>query len=307
MSDNRVLVVGATGQTGRAATTALLAISKSVRVLVRSEAKGRRFSDLGCDVHIGDVLDPNAVRRAVAGVAGIAACLGAGHDPKSDPPIERIEIDGNGYLIDAAAASEAKPHLVYVSSLNIEQAAYARPWAVKLDTEARLKESGVPHTIVRPSNLTESITGDFVRNGVAYLAGRFKKPTSPISTHDVGAIIARCFDLPEARGQTYELFGPEAVRFPDVIRRWHAVTGDPVKFRWMPLFAFRLFASMTKGGSPMMPAIYTLVRAFNQLDWSGDPAQTRQLRGHDLLTIEKAAERSKPANAARAAAGRTRG
>jgi len=73
---------------------------------------------------------------------------------------------------------------------------------------------------VRPSNFTESIAGDFVSNGVASLAGRFPHPTSPISVHDLGQIAARCVAELGPSGRVHDLFGPETMSFPDVIRRW---------------------------------------------------------------------------------------
>ena len=39
----------------------------------------------------------------------------------------------------------------------------------------------------------------------------------------------------------------------------------------------------------MFPVIYSLIRSFNELDWSGDAAESRRLAGRELLGVEDAA------------------
>jgi hypothetical protein len=39
-------------------------------------------------------------------------------------------------------------------------------------------------------------------------------------------------------------------------------------------------------------AIYTLIRSFNELDWSGHAAASRRLAGRELLTVHDAARLS---------------
>jgi hypothetical protein len=41
----------------------------------------------------------------------------------------------------------------------------------------------------------------------------------------------------------------------------------------------------------MFPVIYTLIRSFNELDWSGDAAVTRRLLGRAPLTVEESARK----------------
>jgi uncharacterized protein YbjT (DUF2867 family) len=55
-------------------------------------------------------------------------------------------------------------------------APYAKPFAAKLETESALRRSSLPFTILRPSNFTESVAGDFVDRGVANLARSGRGP-----------------------------------------------------------------------------------------------------------------------------------
>jgi nucleoside-diphosphate-sugar epimerase len=77
-----VLVTGATGEVGRRFVPRLLRHSggpgDTVRVLVRDETRGEPFAALGAQVAVGELRDPDAVRKAVAGadaVVNIAAAF----------------------------------------------------------------------------------------------------------------------------------------------------------------------------------------------------------------------------------------
>jgi uncharacterized protein YbjT (DUF2867 family) len=284
------LVVGATGQSGRAAVAALVRRGLPVRVLLRSGTKSASFLGAGCEVASGDLTKPETLGPALDGVTSIVNFVGVGHDLRTRPTtIDAVEVAGNRNLIAAAVDGGASPHIVYLSVLMAERAPYAKPFAVKAQTEIALRRSGLPFTILRPSNLTESIVGDFVSNGVANLAGRFPHSTSPISVHDLGDIAARCVTEVEPAGAVHDLFGPEAMSFPEVIKRWATARGETVKFRTMPLPAFRIVTMVAAPVRPLFPTIYSLVRSFNELDWSGDPAEAQLLAGHGLRTVTDAA------------------
>jgi len=75
----------------------------------------------------------------------------------------------------------------------------------------------------------------------------------------------------------HDLFGPETISFPDVIRQWAGARHETVKFRSMPLSAFRVLTAAAAPVRPLFPVIYSLIRSFNELDWSGDDAESRAL------------------------------
>jgi NAD(P)H dehydrogenase (quinone) len=287
------LVVGATGQSGRAVVEALRERGAPVRVLLRPGRDTEPFRRLGCDVAVADLTRAETLPAAVAGVEGIALFVGVGHDLHTRPSaIRAVEIDGSRALLEAVVASGAAPHVVYLSALAAEHAPWARPFTAKLETERSIRELGLPFTILRPSNFTESITGDFVQDGVANLAGRFPHETSPLSVHDLGAIAARALAELGPSGAVHELFGPETLTYRQVIETWAAARGETVRVRTMPLAAFRAVATVASPVRPLLPVIAELIRSFNELDWSGDPDEARKLAGRDLLTVVQAAVRS---------------
>ena len=284
------LVVGATGQSGGAVVDALCARAAPVRVLVRPGRETASFRARGCDVVVGDLTRPASLPAALEGVTGVALFVGIGHDTRTRPrEVRAVEIEGNRALIGLAAATGSAPAVVYLSALMVEHAPWVRPFAAKSETERRIRDSGLPFTILRPSNFIESIVGDFTQNGVANLAGSFPHPTSPLSVRDLGAIAARVLTEIGPSGAVHELFGPATLTYRQVIERWAAARDEPVRFRSMPLAAFRALATLASPARPMLPIIAELMRSFNELDWSGDPTEARRLAGRELLTVSQAA------------------
>ena len=61
------VVSGATGQTGSVVAKKLLEENLPVRVIVRSEEKGKKFKDLGAEVAVADLQDADALTEALRG------------------------------------------------------------------------------------------------------------------------------------------------------------------------------------------------------------------------------------------------
>ena len=65
----RVLITGATGDTGRAAVREAIKLGLSVRAMVhRQDARSDALAALGAEIVFGDLLEINTVRAAMEGV-----------------------------------------------------------------------------------------------------------------------------------------------------------------------------------------------------------------------------------------------
>jgi uncharacterized protein YbjT (DUF2867 family) len=75
MSTGKILITGATGDTGGYAIEQLLHKGHQVRALVhRRDNRSQRLQDKGVEVVAGDFLDLDAMRAAVKGVHRAEAC-----------------------------------------------------------------------------------------------------------------------------------------------------------------------------------------------------------------------------------------
>ncbi len=78
-AQSRILILGATGGTGRLIVRQALARGHDVTALVRSPEKGRGLE--GARIIVGDARDGAALRGAVAGQAAIISALGTPASP----------------------------------------------------------------------------------------------------------------------------------------------------------------------------------------------------------------------------------
>jgi nucleoside-diphosphate-sugar epimerase len=167
MSDQPVLVTGATGFTGGHLVRSLAGSGQKVRALVRSPAK-RAALPSGVDVRVADITDPVAVGRAVEGVGTIyhlaAAYREASHREEG---YWQINVGATRNLLEAAAASGVK-RFVHCSTVGVhghvsdppgdETTAFSPADAyqrTKLEAELLAlryaKDRGLAVTVVRPT------------------------------------------------------------------------------------------------------------------------------------------------------------
>lgn len=157
----RVLVAGATGQTGRRVVEQLLALedvdeSISVRALVRDREKAASILTSAVELTVGDVMEPDSLRVALTDCQVLISATGAA--PSLDPTGPyKVDYEGNKNLVDAAKAANIN-QFVMVSSLCVSKIFHPLNlfWGIlywKKQAEDYLKQSGVPYTIVRPGGL----------------------------------------------------------------------------------------------------------------------------------------------------------
>ena len=108
----RVLVTGATGLIGGRVVDQLIDWSGvTVRIFARNPAKIHRFDGYVVETVIGDITDPDCVRRAVHGCDVVVHSVMA----KGDADTRLVNVEGTRYVLDAALASGVS-RVVHVSS-----------------------------------------------------------------------------------------------------------------------------------------------------------------------------------------------
>jgi uncharacterized protein YbjT (DUF2867 family) len=210
-----VLVIGATGQQGRATTGQLLRRGWEVQAFVRDleSPAATKLRSAGANLIEGDLGEPASVRAAMAGAYGVFMML---------TPMSGVHITSEGIAAEIRwgttvvnlAAELSVAHLVYSSLRGAGQNTGVEYYAAKEAIEARIRETGIPATILRPTFFMDNLQA-FNRpvlddNGelVVSLAVRSDIPVSLVSTADIGAFAAIAFDQPAAFiGRTVELAG----------------------------------------------------------------------------------------------------
>lgn len=158
-------VAGATGYTGREVVRALR--EREVRTVAhvrpdssRLEEWRARFEELGAEVDTTP-WDAEAMAACLKELAPgqVFSLLGttrkrARASGAADESYETVDYGLTALLIDAAAAAGSQPRFVYLSSAGVKPGSRNRYLAARARAESRLRESGLPFTIARPSFIT---------------------------------------------------------------------------------------------------------------------------------------------------------
>ena len=220
----RIFVAGATGFVGRSVVRALLAHGFLVRCLVRpgSERDLKGFESI--DRVPGDVLRPDGLVPCVEGCAAIVNLVGIIREhPSRRITFERLHVDATANMLAVARQAGVKRYL-QMSALGTRADARSAYHRTKWQAEAAVRDSGMEWTVFRPSIIFGA--GDEFISVLARLIRRFpvvpvlgdgQFRLQPIPVEHVAEGFARALRVPESVGQTYDVGGPQAYRFVDVL------------------------------------------------------------------------------------------
>ncbi|MCO5562095.1 hypothetical protein L7F22_015721 [Adiantum nelumboides] len=153
-TDFKVLVAGASGQTGRLLVENLVSKGASVRALVRDVYKARAISQLkDCECIEADLYNYEAVRRAIGESNVVICAIGARAFPFDPLNTYQAEYEGVLNLISAAKNQGKVKKFVLVSTIGVTYLQLVPLIFWKKQAELFLQRSGLDYTIVRPGGL----------------------------------------------------------------------------------------------------------------------------------------------------------
>lgn len=249
------VVFGGAGFIGRYVVQRLARADYQIRVASRDPVRARDVQTSGRVGQIvalkADLTDEAAVARAVEGAAVVINLVGILAEPRAGG-FHATQAEGAGRLARAAAAAGAR-RLVHVSAIGADmgsESLYARS---KGEGEAAVHAAFPTATILRPSIVFGPEDGFFnLFAGLARLAPvmpvlcgdtRFQ----PVYVGDVADAVMAAITRDDAQGVIYELGGPRAISFRDIIRYILEVTGRPGKRLFeVPLGLARLQARIAE-------------------------------------------------------------
>jgi uncharacterized protein YbjT (DUF2867 family) len=225
-----ILVIGGRSKIGSALIGELVAKGEAVRALVRlSESKSPPPD--GIETVAGDLSDIDSLRRAASGVERMFLLCG---------PTEQ-EVLLNRNAIDVA--SEAGLRLLVRSSILGSDASSAATFVRDHGAcDAYLRESGVPHAIVRPNLFTQNIPESTIPSIDAdgnFYANAGEARISMVDTRDIAAVAATLLTEPGHEGQAYDVTGPEALSYAEVAVKLSQSMGRKITYIDVPDDAVR--------------------------------------------------------------------
>lgn len=213
MSENEILVTGATGVLGREVLARVRRAGVPVRAMTRKTSlpddPGVRW--VTADLQSGEGLD-----AALDGVATVIHCASDTRKPKHDIP-------GWRHLIDASQRAGVR-HIVNISIVGVDRSTYPY-YKVKLEGELMLAESGIPWTNLRATQFPELLDMAFrFMMRLPFVVVPSKTACQPV---DQGEVADRLVELAlgAPAGQVTEMGGPKVYDAKELARTWLAAAG----------------------------------------------------------------------------------
>ena len=201
MSNDPILITGASGKTGRAVAKALRAQGQPVRALIRRPEQAVALEKLGAsEIVVGDMTHPASLDEAARGTRAIYHIC-----PNMHP--EEVAI---GQAVIGAARRAGCERLAYHSVLHPQVEVMPHHWR-KLRVEEQLFKSGLSYTILQPCAYMQNILtnwGDIVQQGHYRVPYSVDAQFSLVDLQDVAEAAAVVLSEAGHEGAIYELNGP---------------------------------------------------------------------------------------------------
>ncbi|MGV9423339.1 SDR family oxidoreductase [Streptomyces sp. NPDC003656] len=201
---DRVLVVGATGRTGRHVVAEVAARGLTPVALARDAGRAREVLP-GTEIVTGDLTDPGSLADAVRDIDAVVFVHGSDGDSRPDS-LERV--DYGGVLDVLRALGERRPRIVLMTTFFIthrdhffNEGGHALDW--KRRSERLVRAFGAPYTIVRPGWLDSGPGGEHVS------VGQGDTVEGSIGREVLARVLVAALLDDETTGKTFEVFaGP---------------------------------------------------------------------------------------------------
>lgn len=233
-----VLVAGASGFIGSHLCRALVQEGHEVRAMTRHP---ETYDGAGTPV-VGDVADPGSLAEALAG-ADAAYYLVHSLDSA-----DFEDKDAQAARNFAAAARDAGvQQIVYLGGLGRDGEELSPHLRSRREVEHLLAEAGVPVTTLRAAvvvghgGISWEITRQLVDHLPVMITPKWvDTKTQPIALPDVVRYLVGVLGNEQAVGRTFEIGGPDVLRYIDMLRRAARIKHKPMPRIPVPLLTPRL-------------------------------------------------------------------
>lgn len=226
-----ILLLGASGTIGQAASSALATRGHTVTCILRPRAADPPGSVRRLNGNVADRTDLRAALRGLR-IDALVSCLAS----RTGRPDDAWALDYAATLDAVHAARDAgAEHVVLLSALCVQKPRLPFQHA-KRAAEDAVRASGLRYSIVRPTAYFKSLSGqiDRLRAGKPFMLFGNGRLTAckPISDRDLADYLAGCLTDPERWNRTLPIGGPGPALSPvEQGEMLFAVMNRPPKFR----------------------------------------------------------------------------
>lgn len=234
-----ILVIGATGTTGKELVKLLAKNGHKTRVTVRPTSNKSELQALGVELVQADLNDVGSLVKAMGGIQKVYFAT----------PLVPNMVELSSSIIRAAKSAGVK-HLVKLSGGGAE---------IDLDTMARwhravekeMEQSGIAYTFLRSNSFMQNLSNfnsHTIRDHGAFYAPHGDGKSAYIDARDIAQVAYRVLTEKGHQNRAYYLSGPEALSGAEIANILSSATGKVIKYVDVPVEAAR--ASMQGAGMP---------------------------------------------------------
>jgi NAD(P)H dehydrogenase (quinone) len=231
MIQGKVLVAGATGDTGRATVDELLARGYRVRALAHGQdERSKRLQERGVEVVHGDLLDFTQVKAALSGVQRAYFVY----------PIRPGILQATAYFAQAAREAGVDG-IVNMSQISAREDARSHAATDHWLAERVFDWSGVTVAHIRPTYFAEWLLylAPMIKAGLLHVPFGTGKH-APIAAEDQARVIAGILEDPAPHnGKVYPLFGPVEFTYRETAQVLSQVLGKSVEYKQVDFEGFQ--------------------------------------------------------------------
>jgi len=230
---SRILITGATGQTGGHAVHQLLSFGQPVRAMVRQhDARSAALAKAGAEVVVADLHDTSSLRRALDGVERAYLC--APWKPGVLEATTRFAVVGRESGLKV--------------TVNMSQLIAREDHPSPATREHWLAEHVLDWAEIGASHLRAGLFADNMLGFAAPSVREHRKVFlpfgeglhAPVTAADLGAVVAGILTSPvgEHTGARFVVTGPQDLTMDEVASAIGALVGEPVEYVQIPVSAW---------------------------------------------------------------------
>ncbi|MDE1194785.1 MAG: NmrA family NAD(P)-binding protein [Pseudomonas sp.] len=275
----KILITGATGDTGRAAVRESIALGLDVRAMVHTiDARSDALKALGAEVVVGDLLQIDTVRAAMQGVEAAYFVW----------PVQPGLINATVNFAQAARETGVNT-VINLSQRSANRESSSDSCRDTFIAEEILNWSGLPVIHLRPTYFLEWLLYPwqlpFLQQGVLRMpVGKGRH--SPIAADDQGRAIAALLKNPEGHiGTTINLSGPVEMDHEQMAAELSEALGRTIVFQDLPVEEY--VQSIKEMGVPayIVQHLDGAMRDYHNGRMAGADNNVEQLTGRPSMTV----------------------
>lgn len=295
VTENKILVTGATGYIGGELVPELVARGYKVKVMVRTASPVHKKRWPSVEIVVADVLDYNKTNYALKGIDCAYYLIHSLHLADNF-----VEVDSIAAInFQRAAEANHVKRIIYLGSLGKPDIELSDHLSSRLKVAEDLRKGKVPVTFLKAAIIIGSGSASYrIINQLIQRCPIFVFPSwaksrcQPIAIRDVIKYLVACLEKGETTGKTYDIGGPNILTYRQMLRIQAMVLGKRRLFINSSISKLDLYIKITNWLTPLSQELIRALMASCMHDVICQNADITKLIPFETIQYPEALERA---------------